>query len=93
MDAQQLELARRAVAALREALTGEDKSTRLRRFVADCGSAEARVTYELVVHLLGQCAEPADLENALVAMDRVLADRLADGLIEGVDWNGVDWGG
>jgi hypothetical protein len=87
MDAGDLELARRAVAVLREAFAGEENSVRLRRFVADCDSAEARVTYELAVHVLGHCVEPADLETALAAMDAVLADRLADGLLEGVDWD------
>lgn len=82
MDEQHLELARTAVALLRDALAGEDGP----RLMDGNGAALDRTTHGLAVHLLIRCVDPADLENELSRIDAFLADRLAVTLLEGVDW-------
>jgi len=53
--------------------------------------AEARATHGLAVHLLNWCVDPAQQIRELSAMDSVLADRLADQLLDGVDFDRFDW--
>jgi hypothetical protein len=48
-------------------------------------------THGLAVHLLRRHVDPVDLEHELVAMEAVLADRVADKLLEGVDFDQFDW--
>jgi hypothetical protein len=64
MDSQHIELARQAAALLRDALAGEGLSS----LVMDGNSAEYRATHGLAVVLLGQCVEPADLEQELACI-------------------------
>jgi hypothetical protein len=70
MDVQQFELARTAVALLRDALAGEDRPR-----IMDRNGALDRTTHGLAVYLLIRCADPADLENELARIDAFLADR------------------
>jgi hypothetical protein len=81
MDEQHLELARQAVALLRASLTGEDLHRN--------GAALARTTHSLAVYLLIHWVDPEDLENELDRIDGFLADRLADKLLDGIDWDAL----
>jgi hypothetical protein len=49
----------------------------------------SRATHGLAIHLLQRCVDPADFEHELASMDSVLADRLANTLLEG--WDRLDW--
>jgi hypothetical protein len=42
---------------------------------------------------LTECVDTAELEDQLRAMDAALAERLADRLLVGVDWDRFDWAG
>jgi hypothetical protein len=60
VDAQSIELARRAVALLRDVLTsGAIQSSPPLRVTE--GSATSRATHGLAIHLLQRCVDPADL--------------------------------
>jgi hypothetical protein len=90
VDAESIELARRVVALLRDVLTsGAIQSSPLLSVTE--GSATSRATHGLAIHLLQRCVDPADLEHELPSMDSVLADRLANTLLDGIDWDGIDW--
>jgi hypothetical protein len=52
--------------------------------------AEGQATFGLAIYLLGQCVEPAELEQEL---DRFLTGRLADEVPTGVDFDVLDWAG
>lgn len=54
-------------------------------------NATAHAANGLAIHLLGAMVEPAELQRELSAMDAVLADRLADQLLDGVDFDACDW--
>jgi hypothetical protein len=75
----QLEMARRAVALLREALAGEGlaSSSRIVKIITDSDSARDCATAGLAVHLLlGRCVDPHDLEHQLDNLERFLMDWL-----------------
>jgi hypothetical protein len=96
MDERHIELARQAVALLRDALAGEviQDRPRLLRFITDSASSKDRATAGLAVHLLlGRCVEPSNLEHELDYLDSFLAERMADRLLEGVDFDQLDCSG
>jgi hypothetical protein len=49
--------------------------------------ALARTTLGLVEHLFSRGIELAEFEHELACIDAVLVDRMADKLLEGVDWD------
>ena len=92
MDFQHMEIARQAVALLRDALAGErEDRPRLSSLIMDSNSAKYRAAHGLAVHLLSRCVDPADLENELARIDTFLAERMADTLLDGVDFDHLDW--
>jgi hypothetical protein len=40
-----------------------------------------------------RCVDPADLENELAHIDAFFVERMADTLLEGVDFDQLDWSG
>jgi hypothetical protein len=86
METKDIELARPAVAVLRDVLAGEG----LPRFVSIELDNSA---HSLAVYLLARCTHPDDLSNELDQIDAGLADRLANTLLDAVDFDRFDWTG
>jgi hypothetical protein len=80
VDAEELELARAAVATLRGALAGHTGLI----VAADTVAATAG---GLAVFLLSEHVDPPVLDQRLRSLDSFLAQRLADLLLENVDWD------
>jgi hypothetical protein len=53
------------------------------------GQCDIQGYHGLAIHWLQRCVDPADLEHELASMDSVLADRLANTLLDG--WDRFDW--
>jgi hypothetical protein len=85
VNQQSLELARQAVTLLREVLADGPE------LLNDSDSQVTVATHGLAVQLLRWRVDPVDLEHDLAAMDGVLVDRLADELLENVDFDRFDW--
>jgi hypothetical protein len=84
-------MARKAVARLHDALVGGEGEDRPRHM--DSNSTKDRATADLAVHLLISCVDPSDLANELARIDECLADRMADRLLDGVDFDHFEWSG
>jgi hypothetical protein len=89
VDQQRIELARRAIARLRDVHAGDEGDDRPRP--VGTNSALDRTTHGLAVHLLIRCVDPDDLEHELDYLESFLADQLADTLLDGADWDAYDW--
>jgi hypothetical protein len=54
-------------------------------------SALVASAHGLAVYLLIRCVDPNDLESELTPIDSLLAERLADTLLDGIDWDALNW--
>jgi hypothetical protein len=86
MDEHHIELARQAVAVVRDVLAGRGLPTSV-------STVLDRTTHSLVVFLLASCGDPEDIENELDRLDVELTDQLADTLLKDIDWDAQSWSG
>jgi len=75
-----MELAREAIALLREVIAHEDRSVRM-------SGDRALAMGSICLHLLVECANPEDVTYELRRIDSLMAQQLGDALLAGIDFD------